>query len=254
MPRAHNALRHSPACRRDVFDAGLRAAGYDLVERLDRPRPGDLYLIWNRYTGTHEQAGVVERAGGRVLIAENGLLGKEWQGKQWFALAESHHAGAGRWGHGGAGRWDSWGVRMSPWRKERAGGETVIFGQRGYGEPEVRAPDLWAESAKRRFGGRIRPHPGGAKGGHDLEDDLAGAGLALTWNSGAALKALLLGVPVFYEFEHWIGAPAAVPLVMWGAAPRRDDEARLETFRRLAWAMWTIPEIESGAAFRSVLV
>ena len=29
-----------------------------------------------------------------------------------------------------------------------------------------------------------------------------------TWGSGAALKALMLGVPVFYDFPKWIGAPA----------------------------------------------
>lgn len=248
--RALNALRHSPACRRESFDAGLTAAGFELVDKLARPGPGDVYLIWNRYTGTHETATAVEAAGGRVLIAENGLLGKEWRGQIWFALAESHHAGAGRWREGGPERWDGWKVEMAAWRH---GGETVIFGQRGYGEPNVRAPDLWAESAKGRFGGRIRAHPGTAKNGPTLEQDLAKAGQVLTWNSGAALKALLLGVPVWYEFDQWVGARAALPFSVWGAEPKRDDADRLAMFRRLAWAMWTEDEIASGAAIRSAL-
>lgn len=249
MPRALNALRRSPACRRDVFDAGLKANGFELVEALEKPGPGDVYLIWNRYTGTHEKAQQVEAAGGTVLIAENGHLGKDWRGGEWFSLAQSHHAGAGRWHEGGPERWDGWSVELAPWRK---GYETIIFGQRGFGEPDIRAPDMWAESARRRFGGRIRKHPGTEKA-LPLHNDLAQASRAVTWNSGAALKALLFGVPVFYEFDQWIGAGASLPVSVWGSEPKRDDADRLAMFRRLAWAMWTADEISDGSAIRSVL-
>ena len=70
-----------------------------------------------------------------------------------------------------------------------------------------------------------------------LADDLTGTGSVVTWNSGAALKALKLGVAVWYEFPQWIGARAARPLAEWGAEPKRDDADRLAMFRRLAWAI-----------------
>lgn len=247
--RALNLLRHSTP-RREAFLAGLGAAGYAVVETLEHPEPDDVLIMWNRYSGTHEQAQVFEAAGGRTVVAENGHLGKAWRGDEWFSLAIGHHAGAGKWPDLGPERWDSWGVELAPWR--RGGYETVIFEQRGYGEPEIRAPDQWAVSAKRRFGGRIRPHPGG-EGGKPLEEDLRDARCALTWNSGAALKALVLGVPVFYEFDRWIGARASLPVSVWGAEPKRDDAARLAMFQRLAWAMWTLDEIRTGYAFSSLL-
>lgn len=86
-----------------------------------------------------------------------------------------------------------------------------------------------------------------------LEDDLSDARCVVTWNSGAALRALLMGVPAFYEFPAWIGAKAALPLTAWPAEPKRCDEARLAMFRRLAWAQWRIVEIESGEAFAALL-
>lgn len=68
----------------------------------------------------------------------------------------------------------------------------------------------------------------------------------VTWNSGAALKALKLGVAVWYEFTQWIGAQAARPLSEWGAEPKRDDADRLAMFRRMAWSMFTLDEIRTG--------
>jgi hypothetical protein len=252
LPRALNRLRASLHYRREAFDAGLTAAGFEVVEQLSNPKPGDLLLIWNRYGGYHEEACHFERAGGRVLVTENGYLGKAWCGGEWFALAEGHHAGAGRWQDGGPARWDAWGVEMAPFRQH--GSETVILGQRGIGEPGVRSPDRWAESVQQRFGGRIRPHPGQGPA-KPLADDLPAAREVITWHSGAALQALLLGVPVWFEFPRWIGAGAGRPLSVLGAGaePARDEEARLAMFRRLAWAQWTLDEIRTGEPIRCVL-
>jgi hypothetical protein len=73
----------------------------------------------------------------------------------------------------------------------------------------------------------------------------------VTWGSGAALKALAMGVPVFHTFPQWIGAGAANPLGSDLEKPFRGD--RLPMFRRLAWAMWPLHELESGAAFAALL-
>jgi hypothetical protein len=156
----------------------------------------------------------------------------------------------GQFPAGGSERWDSWGVDLVPFRTD--GDETLIFAQRGIGEPGYRSPEMWAESVRGRFGGRIRQHPGASEPAVSLDDDLARAKQCVTWNSGAALQALMLGVPV-WSAGPWIGASAARPLAEWGAEPKRDEAARLEVFRRLAWGMWTLDEIRTGEPIRRLV-
>jgi hypothetical protein len=139
------------------------------------------------------------------------------------------------------------GVELAPFRRD--GDETVIFAQRGIGEPACRSPQMWAESVRGRIGGRIRQHPGTSDAAVPLADDLARARQCVTWNSGAALQALMLGVPV-WSAGPWIGAAAARPLADWGGEPKHDDAARLEVFRRLAWGMWTLDEIRTGGPIK----
>lgn len=250
--RALNLLRPSLHYRREAFDAGLRAAGFDVVERIDRPGPDDLVITWNAYAGFGEIGRRFEQCGAQWLVAENGCLSKTWAGGEWFSLALGGiAAGGGAFPEGGPERWDSWGVELAPYRT--GGDETVIFGQRSIGAPGVASPYKWAENTQRRVGGRIRQHPGNAAPTVALADDLKRASECFTWNSGAALHALLLGVPVWSE-GPWIGASAARPLSQWGKAePNRDEAARLEMFRRLAWAQWTLDEIRTGEPIRRLV-
>jgi hypothetical protein len=134
-------------------------------------------------------------------------------------------------------------------------GGPLILGQRSIGHPTLRSPQGWAESIQRRYGGRIRQHPGRHDPPCTLEEDVADAGCVFTWASAAALQALALGVPVFYEMPQWIGARAALPLSHYtpGGPYKMDDAERLAMFRRLAWAMWRLDEIDSGEAFRHLL-
>lgn len=247
MPRALCLLRSDLHYRRDAFCAGLAAVGFDVVPELSKPAAGDLLVIWNRYGRFHLDAQRFEAAGARVVVAENGPLGKAWRGGNWYSLALGHHSGP--WAVGGPERWDAFGVELAPWRD---GFETVILGQRGIGEPGIASPHGWAEDVRHRLGGRIRPHPGSESDGAPLEADLANARCVLTWHSGAALKALLFGVPAFHDFPRWVGAGAARPLSEFHHGPRTDD-ARLAMFRRLAWLMWDLEEIRSGRAFRHLL-
>jgi hypothetical protein len=240
--RALCLLRQDLHYRRESYCVGLKRRGYSLVDRLDRPQKDDVLLIWNRYGAFHEEANRFEAAGATVLVTENGWLGKTWRDGEWFTLCRSHHAGAGHWHDGGPSRWDSWGVTLEPWRN---GGELVVFGQRGIGEPGIKAPSGWAEHVSRKLGGRVRQHPG-VRETIPLEDDLAKCGRVATWNSGAALKALILGIPVMYDFPKWIGGMASSRL---GEPLKTDDESRLAMFRRLAWSMWTLDEIRSGEAW-----
>lgn len=258
MGRALSLLRESAAYRAGAFKDGLSAAGYRVVSQIIDPRPDDVLVIWNRYHQFDGEARRFERAGARVVIAENGHLDKRWRnetGNGWYSLALGHHAGAGTWHYGGPDRWDSWGVALEPWRY--GGLEVVILGQRGIGEPGIAAPKGWAEAVRRRLPmpSRIRPHPGRNGIACPLEDDLRDAACVVTWHSAAAARALICGVPVFYESPTWIGRDAGKPVsaLIAGEEPKRDDVARLEMFRRLAWAMWRLDEIENGSAFRHLL-
>lgn len=238
MRRALNMLRADLPYRRSAFTAGLTVAGYMVVDSIPDPQPCDVLLTWNLYGGYFNEAQRFKAAGAKVLVAENGPLGKTWRGGEWFSLCEGHHAGAGTWKVGGPERWDSWGVELAPWR---TGTETIVLGQRGIGEPGIRSPDGWGERMAGKLGARLRQHPGKEK--TPLEPDLLNAEKVVTWNSGAALKALMFGVPVWYDFPQWIGGMAASRI---GEPLVRDDALRLAMFRRLSWSMFTLDEISEG--------
>jgi hypothetical protein len=253
QPRAQIVMRDGLHYRRTAFEEGLTKTGYRVkIDVLD-PTKEDVLVIWNRAHRGAEEAYRFEHVGARVLVAENGYLGKNWLGGNWYALSLGHHAGTGEWVVGDHARWDGLNVELAQWRV--GGTETVILGQRGIGEYQVQSPDCWAENCQKRFGGRIRPHPGKD---HDaatpLEKDLENAAQVITWASSAALRALLMGVPVWYELPRWIGAEAANHVTDLGLLPpKRDDAARLSMFRKLIWAQWQLDEIQSGAAFRHLL-
>lgn len=258
MPRACCLIRQDPGYRREAFIAGLQRAGYAVNMQSFQAAPGDVLMIWNRY-GTFDSCALqFERARAQVLVAENGYLGRDWRGKNWYALSRNCHNGAGTWDVGAASRWDDWGYELAPWR---AGGrEVVILAARGIGPVGVAQPNTWpaeVQARLRRIGiqARIRRHPGEEKPAIALEDDLANAACVVTWGSGAALKALTLGIPVVSAMPGWIGAGAALPLEQFRSLAdlRRDDAARLAMFRRLAWAMWSVEEIASGEPFRRLL-
>jgi hypothetical protein len=241
MPRALNLLRASPHYRRDAFDEGLRAVGFDVVESLQRPGAEDLLLIWNRYGGYAEHAGIFDRAGAKVLVAENCPLGNDFRGGSYSLAAAQVALTGGRFPVGDDARWDAWDVDLLPWR---SGDETVILGQRGIGSPDARSPDQWAERVRSRVGGRIRQHPGTGPA-KPLAEDLKNAGRVVTWSSAAAVQALVMGVPVWHAHPNFVGAGASRPLTEWNA-PRTSDFDRLTMFRRLAWCIWTLDEIRSG--------
>lgn len=245
------------ADRINVFGDPLRQLGYKLTGPVARPEPGDVLVVWNRRGIDDELAKRYEAGGGYVLVVENGYMGKNWLGKTWYSVAFSHHAGRGRWPLSQDGdpalwqrpsRWDNFGEELLPWRD--GGREIVVLGQRGIGEPGIASPFDWAARAWLEHGGRVRRHPGRAET-VPLARDLENAAAVLTWSSGAALRALAMGVPTYYQLEGWIGAGAALPLREFrrDAIRHRSDAERLATFRRLAWAMWTESEIKTGVCF-----
>ena len=187
-----------------------------------------------------------EASGSTVIVAENGYIGSD-KGKL-FALARSQHSGAGYWPVGEEDRWSRLGVELKPWRKD--GRFLLLLPQRGFGPPGVAMPRRWQDNmlqALRRITRRpirVREHPGrNVANRRTLEADLENCWAAITWASGAGLKAIAAGIPVFYGLPNWIGAAAAKPN-LGIESPFLGD--RLPMFQRLAWSQWTANEIRTG--------
>jgi hypothetical protein len=224
-------LRLSLPERVAAFAAGFRRLGYGIEYGVTmQPAPGDVLLTWNRINVGDEAAKRFEAAGNTVLVTENATWGNEFAGGHWLTLARNRHNTAGMFRVGGSERWDALGIELAPWRTE---GETVLIAQRGIGAAPTAMPSGWAERAQRSHGGRIRRHPG-RHPAKPLADDLARCGRVVTWGSGAAVQALMWGIPVVSEMPDWI------------AGQDNTDASRLAMFRRLAWGQWRMAEIESG--------
>ena len=232
--RAWLNLRHADSERAQAFSKGLERLGYLVVHGLTCiPAAGDVLVTWNRIGHGDTAARAFEGHGRPVIVAENASWGNSFCGGSWLMLARSFHNMAGMFPVGGPDRWDSLGVDLEPWRTE---GETVILPQRGIGPAQVAMPRGWPYGIK----GRIRQHPG-RRQAKDLKEDLAKASKVITWGSGAAVKALIWGIPVESHMPKWIGTQD------------NTNSGRLEMFRRLAWAQWSMDEIASGEPFERLL-
>lgn len=242
MPIAYLNLRHNVPERLAAFTAGLQECGYRVVHSLParQPERGDILVTWNRIYEGHDWACRFEAAGNSVLVAENASWGNSFAEDRWYTIARTYHNQAGRTRYGGPERWDSLHVDLMPWRTE---GDVVILAQRGIGPPQIRQPFKWAEGMRMRLGlnARIRFHPGQRTDAMPLEQDLANTHRVITWGSGAAIRALVLGIHVDSHLPNWIGEQS------------NTDATRLAMFRRLAWAQWRLPEIASGHAFEHLL-
>jgi hypothetical protein len=237
--RAWLNLRYALPERAAAFREGLERHGYAVEQGLTyTPGDRDILVTWNRIGPGHTAALAFEARGRPVLVAENAAWGNEFVGRRWYSLAYGFHNTSGCFPDGGPERWDRIGAWLTPWRD--FGEELVILPQRGIGPPGVAMPRGWEQDAQRRHGGRIRRHPGRTPG-IDLRVDIDAAYGVVTWGSGAAIKALIWGIPVISEMPRWIGEQ------------QNNDASRLEMFRRLAWAQWTLDEIASGEPFARLL-
>lgn len=248
MKVASVLLKQQPTYRHHCFVTGLKAVGYSVIYRAQhKPNPGDVLVVWNRHQFQEKVIADYEKAGGIVLIAENGYIGST------KAIARSFHNGAGTWYQGEEDRWAKLGIELAPWRED--GDHILVLPQRGMGSPGVAMPRNWLASVLLHLSNvtkrpvRVRKHPGQNQC-ISLEDDLKGAWAAVTWGSGAGIKSIVAGVPVFHTMGKWIGASAATTNLSDIENPYLGD--RLPMLQRLAWAQWTLPEIESGEPFRAL--
>ena len=258
MPRAYCTIRDAPHYRRAAFDAGLRACGFTVHDFLPSqpPGPGDVMVIWNRYGDKEPAADTWEKQGGTVIVAENGYIGRDAQGRQHYALAIHGHNGSGRWSVGGPERWAALGIDLKPWRLE--GEHVLVCPNRSFGTRTTAMPHDWERKSvlelrkhtKRPI--RVRPHPGSSAPARLLADDLVNAWCVVIWASSCGVHALAAGIPVICTAPHWICKAAAdLDWLTLNQACVRDR--RQEAFERMAWAQWTVDEIASGKPFRYLL-
>jgi hypothetical protein len=97
-------------------------------------------------------------------------------------------------------------------------GYALICGQRGIGSKTMASPPNWHINAERRVRAwnsrtKLRLHPGNNAPAMPLDDDLAGAAHCVIWSSSAGVRALCLGIPVYFDAPHWICERRRAPAV-----------------------------------------
>ena len=262
-PNAYILLRKDHWYRREVFVNGLAAAGYEpLLRQPGRVDKDTVLVIWNRYSENHHIAEEVERGGGRVIVAENGYIGKGGgtpkfqvhpagpKPDHYYSVTLGYHNDSSRIKVGDGDRFAAIGLELKPWVEP--GGFVLVCPNRSFGVNERIMPTDWAEKAaakaRKLLGAeiRIRRHPGNNAPHRALSDDLKGCSLVWVWSSSCGVHALAAGIPVRVDAPYWIMKEAAVQ-------PDGSASERLPHFQRLAWAQWTCQEIDNGEPFRHLL-
>lgn len=246
--KANILLHQSAHYRIDLYSKGFQSHGYTVIQDKNaRPQPEDVLLVWNRNPANERMVKLYESVGALVLVTENGYLGKT------KALAKWHHSGAGEWHVGEEDRFSRLGIEVKPWRTD--GEHVLVLPQRSIGEIGVAMPRNWEAQLLPRLKKltnrpiRIRKHPG-KKDCVPIEEDLKNAWCAVVWASGAGLKAICQGIPVFHDYGKWIGAGGASCNFNIESPYLGDRSAMLH---RVAWSQWDWEEISSGEAFKYLL-
>ncbi len=264
MKIALNLIRPNPVYRNDAFTTGMHRLGFQVetvkFSKGRRPGPDDVLLIWNRYGTGDEQARLFEANGAAVIVVENSYLDMK-NSKKSFAMSLNRHNGAGIWPAPDYPRLPLLDVVVEPWRAQ--GTHVLVLPQRGIGLPPVAMPREWGDSVVPRLRRtvktnliHVRKHPGTTRTKVPLEEDFKHAWCVVTWGSSAATKALVAGIPVFYEFDQWIAGPAAcqgIKQISLETPAHTLMGNREEMLENLAWAQWTLAEVETGEPMERLL-
>ncbi len=241
-----------------AMKAGLERHGIAVeFAPFNEPQPCDVAVIWGW------KQPLVTASAPATLVMERGHLQDRmaYTSCGWNGLAgrgsypDAPDAGA---------RWrERFAHLLKPWKPEpQAETYALLLGQVP-GDAALYGLDLdaWAQRtcdallASGRMV-RYRPHPlvlrcgdvrcpAGALGSAaSLDEDLAGAALAVTFNSTAGVEAVLAGVPTVALDAGAMAWPVTTHDLANVQRPDREPWAH-----RLAWCQWTIEELASGLAW-----
>lgn len=224
------------------------------------PLAGEFVVCWGWREGQR-----LRELGCNVLVMERGYLGDRFF---WTSLGWNGLNGRATWNNpaDNGERFDRYfGTVLKPWCP-KPDGYALIVGQVP-GDAALCGIDLdpwYIEAAeKMRARGldvRFRPHPMAVKHGRDsgvlrdcrdtgdLASSLAGASVAVTWNSNIGCEAIMAGVPVIACDE----GSMSWPLAAHGLDAGIVTPDRAEWCRAMAWRQWKIEEIASGEAWAHV--
>lgn len=205
-------------------------------------------------------------AGHEVLVMERGYIGDRfaytslaWNGLNGYGEFPSYPENCD------SSRFDTM-AKMKPWK---TGGEYVLIMGQVDGDASLRGRNLmpWYESVAVLAGDYyglpvlFRPHPVSVKRGYkihprhtqvcraeSIEKSMAGAAVVITYNSNSAVDAVLAGVPTIAYDAGSMAYPVTAHAIGELIMPDRQQWAN-----DLAWCQWSIDEISSGEALKSVL-
>lgn len=263
--------------RAEWMVAGLEALGYTVrpcygnqanIEPCIPTDDRDILLVWTKSRHTIEApADAFEEAGGRVVVCEESHF-KGMVDEKIFSLCFHDHNGAGLWPEYGPRRWKDLGLELKPWRED--GDHILVCGQRGIGSKMMHSPVDWHLQVRHKLTTtrpvQVRAHPKSRLQQDQgfiqiqpetLEKHLVNCWAVVVWSSGAGTKALMDGIPVFYDAPHSFLEGAASKLrggnIQDGTLDDPNLYDRLPVFERLAWSQWRTSEIVSGEAFARLL-
>lgn len=257
--RAVLEIRKEPAYRREAFEKGLARVGFKIGPLATPSDSSDWLILWNKKRGADEQrADAWERAGGTVIVAENGYYAKV--DKTYYAISVHGHAGSGWFPIGDEDRFAKLGAVVKPWRPVgEKGREVLVRDQRGIGSSLMASPPNWGRKTVAQInawvGGKrvtLMAHPGD-KNKYALDAAaLKNADACVIWSSAIGVRALIEGIPVWFAAPHWVCQEGAARFKNFAVA-NRDDEARLRALRRMSWGQWHHDEIASGEPFARII-
>ena len=238
MKTVHILVRKEPYYRREALESGFKRLGYTLLH-AGRPEPGAVLVVWGRKPDHEIMCTAYEKAGGRVVVMENGYLQRVDKSMYALSLGQHHTGGP----VGDEDRFSALGFEVKPWR-HTPGGRVVVCAQRGIGSRVMASPPLWAENfAKKIKGAYVRPHPGNHPPRVPLTADLVGASCCAVWSSNAGVLALVEGYPVVYNAPHWICEAGGTR--GWNN-PGYGDVSRAAALHRMAHSQFHFTEIAEG--------
>jgi len=238
--------------RARAFLAGLERHGdtggiHDMAQAHTALIEAEFGVCW----GKRNLDKLMAQSEGRdVVVMELGYMGDrlEWTSLGWNGLN-----GRAAFPFGDAMRWRKHFAHLitGGWKE---GGEYVLVAAQVPGDAAVDGVniDAWAEQAVAKHVelkniASLRPHPLVTEPDMELAEDLAGASLAVTYNSNLGVDAVLAGVPTVAMDEGSMAWPVAAHVISGVVYPPRNRWAQA-----LAWTQWTLPEIASGEAWAAL--